>query len=343
MSAPHDLIALGRVGVDLYPKRSGVPLAEVSEFARSLGGTATNVAVAAARHGLRTAVVTGVGDDPFASYVRSALRGFGVDDSQVVTVPGRLTPVVFCEIHPPDDFPILFYRAPVAPDQCLTGQDLDLAAFARARMIWITGGGLAVEPSRATTLLAAGQRGPDADTVLDLDWRPSFWQRPEEATGWYARALELATIAVGNRAEAKVAVGTDDPDRAADLLLERGVRLAVIKQGPRGVLARSPGEEVVIEPIPIRVVNGLGAGDAFGGALAAGLLAGRALREVVETANAAGAFVAGRLACADDMPEPHEIRELLWRHFRRRPQDPPLTVPPRGRTAGIPRIWEEPD
>ncbi|WP_377271124.1 5-dehydro-2-deoxygluconokinase [Peterkaempfera sp. SMS 1(5)a] len=323
----HDLITLGRVGVDLYPQQTGVPLAEVRTFAKSLGGTATNVAVAAARHGLHTAVVTGVGDDPWAPYVRSALRAFGVDGG-VVTVHGQQTPVVFCEIHPPDDFPILFYRRPVAPDQCLTAEALDLPALARARMVWITGGGLAVEPTRSTTLLAAAQAGPAAEVVLDLDWRPSFWAEPHTAAHWYAQALRTATVAVGNRDETEVAVGTRDPDRAADLLLERGVRLAVVKQGPDGVLARTAHEEVRVASLPVRVVNGLGAGDAFGGALAAGLLAGRPLREVIETANAAGALVAGRLACADDMPEPREIRALMARAYRHRPGDPPLAVPP---------------
>lgn len=323
-----DLVTLGRVGVDLYPQQTGVPLAEVRTFAKSLGGTATNVAVAAARHGLRTAVVTGVGDDRWAPYVRSALRAFGVADDGVVTVAGLQTPVVFCEIHPPDDFPIVFYRAPVAPDQCLTAEVLDRVAPERARMVWITGSGLAVEPTRSTTLLAAERAGSAAEVVLDLDWRPSFWADPGEARQWYARALRSATVAVGNREETEVAVGTRDPDRAADLLLARGVRLAVVKQGPEGVLARTAREEVRMAPLPVRVVNGLGAGDAFGGVLAAGLLAGRPLREVAETANAAGALVAGRLACADDMPEPGEVRALLDRAARHRPGDPPLSVPP---------------
>ncbi|MEY9966687.1 5-dehydro-2-deoxygluconokinase [Streptacidiphilus sp. MAP12-16] len=335
--APYDLVTLGRVGVDLYPQQTGVPLADVRTFAKSLGGTATNVAVAAARHGLRTTVVTGVGEDPFGPYVRQALRGFGVEDRHVVTVPGRQTPVVFCEIHPPDDFPILFYRHPVAPDQCLTPQDLDLDAIGRAAIVWITGGGLAVEPSASTTLLAADHAAAHADVVLDLDWRPSFWADPAQAPHWYARALQAATVAVGNRDEVQVAVGTRDPDRAADLLLARGVRLAVVKQGPAGVLARTATEEVRVEPLAVRVVNGLGAGDAFGGALAAGLRAARPLREVIETANAAGALVAGRLACADDMPDPQEIESLMVRHRRRRPGDPPLAVPPATPRPAAPR------
>ncbi|MEV8096753.1 5-dehydro-2-deoxygluconokinase [Kitasatospora sp. NPDC085879] len=328
----YDLITLGRVGVDLYPQQADVPLAEVETFTKSLGGTATNVAVAAARHGMRTHIVTAVGDDPFGSYVRTALRTFGVDDSGVATVPGLLTPVVFCEIHPPDHFPLLFYRLPTAPDQHLTPQHLDPSVLGQARMLWITGGALATEPSRGTTLLAAGQRHHSADTVLDLDWRPAFWDNPQEAPAWYAKALEHATVAIGNQDEVHVAVGTRDPDRAADLLLERGVRLAVVKQGPAGVLARTPTEDIRIEPLPVHVVNGLGAGDAFGGALAAGLLAGRPLHEVIETANAAGALVAGRPACADDMPYPEEITELLHRHRTRPAGAPPLAVPPASRT-----------
>lgn len=176
-----DLVALGRVGVDLYPQQTGVPLADVRTFAKSLGGTATNVAVAATRHGLRTAVVTGVGDDPFGPYVRQTLRAFGVDDRQVVTVPGTQTPVVFCEMHPPDDFPLVFYRRPVAPDQCIAPDALDLDVVRAAAIVWITGGGLAVDPSRTTTLLAAAQRAPEADVVFDLDWRPSFWDDPSQA------------------------------------------------------------------------------------------------------------------------------------------------------------------
>ncbi|MFD4973682.1 5-dehydro-2-deoxygluconokinase [Streptomyces sp. NPDC058424] len=308
----YDLITLGRVGVDLYPEQTGVGLAEVRTFAKYLGGSATNVAVAAARHGLRSAVVTGVGDDPLGGFVREALRGFGVDDRHVVTVPGSQTPVVLCELFPPDDFPLYFYR-PDAPDLRLLPEHLELPALRGARVVWATGSGLSAEPSRGTTLRALAERAPGTDTVLDLDWRPMFWDRPEDAPARYAQALEHATVAVGNRDEVEVAVGTRDPDRAADLLLARGVRLAVVKQGPHGVLARTATEDVRVPPIPVEVVNGLGAGDAFGGALVAGLLAGLPLGDTLAAANAAGALVATRHACADAMPTPEEIAELTGR------------------------------
>ncbi len=308
---PHDVLTLGRAGVDLYPQQSGVGLAEVETFAKSLGGTAANVAVAGARLGLRTATITGVGADPFGGYVRTALRGFGVDDSFVRTVPGTQTPVVFCELFPPDHFPIHFYRRPIAPDQCLTPQDLDLAAVRAARVLWITGSALAVEPTRSTLFAALDAREEGTEVWFDLDWRPVFWADPADAPALYARALSYATLAVGNVAEAEVATGSRDPARAAELLLRRGVRTAVVKQGPAGVLGRTATESITVPPVPVRAVNGLGAGDAFGGALCAGLLAGEGLRDVLRAANAAGALVASRLACADAMPTRAEIDAAL--------------------------------
>jgi 5-dehydro-2-deoxygluconokinase len=309
---PHDLLTLGRVGVDLYPLQSGVPLAEVETFAKFLGGTAGNVAVAAARLGVRAAVLTGVGDDPFGAYVRAALRRFGVDDALVTTVPGVLTPVVFCELFPPDDFPIHFYRRPVAPDQCLTPDGLDLAAVRGARALWITGSALAVEPTRSAVFAALEERAAAGGEVwFDLDWRPGFWADPGEAPALYGRALAYASLAVGNTEEVEVAVGTRDPVEAAGLLLARGVRTAVVKRGPLGVLARTGDASYEVPPVPVEVVNGLGAGDAFGGALCAGLLAGDPLPQVLRAANAAGALVASRLACADAMPTRAEIDALL--------------------------------
>ncbi len=306
----YDLITMGRVSVDLYPNDIGVRLPDVTTFSKFLGGSATNVAVAAARHGLRSAVITRTGADPFGDYIHQALRGFGVDDRFVTPVPGLPTPVVFCEIFPPDDFPLYFYRYPKAPDLELHESELDLDAIAAARIFWVTGTGLSEEPSRSTTLAALRARDHQAYTVLDLDYRPMFWHT-DEARAVIGGAVEHATVAVGNLDECEIAVGTRDPDKAADALLDRGVELAVVKQGPKGVLARTRTDEVVVAPVPVEVVNGLGAGDAFGGALCHGLLAGWDLGRVIRFANAAGAYVAARLACADAMPDEREVEQLL--------------------------------
>jgi 5-dehydro-2-deoxygluconokinase len=304
----HDLITMGRVGVDLYPEQIGVPLADVRTFAKSLGGSATNVAVAAARLGLRSAVITKVGDDPFGPYVRGALEEFGVDSRWVGTHPTLRTPVVFCEIHPPDHFPLLFYREPQAPDMTIAADELDVDAIRAARAFWTTGTGLSDEPSRSATL--AGLRVRDGGlTIHDLDHRPELWNHPHESEAgrWAREALRHATVAVGNRDEVAVAVGTRDPHEASAALLELGVEVAIVKRGPDGVLARTRTELVEVDPVPVEVVNGLGAGDAFGGALAFGLLRGWRLERTIRLANAAGAYVAARLACADAMPTLDEL------------------------------------
>jgi 5-dehydro-2-deoxygluconokinase len=307
VTSAFDLITMGRIGVDLYPEQIDVPLAEVRTFRKMLGGTATNVAVAAARLGRRTAVITKVGDDPFGGYIRGALTEFGVDPRFVGTDPALRTPLAFCEIHPPDDFPLLFYREPSAPDLQLSVPDLDADAVRAAGIFWVTGTGLSVEPSRTTTLEALTWR--DGETVMDLDWRPMFWS--EEPAQFMRAAVERATVAVGNREEAGVAVGEGEPLEMARRLLELGPRLAVVKLGPRGVLAATADDHWVVPPVPVDVVNGLGAGDAFGGALCHGLLSGWEVERIVRFANAAGAVVASRLGCADDMPTLADVEARL--------------------------------
>jgi 5-dehydro-2-deoxygluconokinase len=147
--------------------------------------------------------------------------------------------------------------------------------------------------------------------VLDLDYRPMFWETPASATEQIQKILAQVTVAVGNVEECEVAVGETEPERAADALLDAGVELAIVKQGPNGVLAKTRHERVVSPPIPITPLNGLGAGDSFGGSLAHGLLAGRPLEELLLHANAAGAIVASRLECSTAMPTQPEIDDLL--------------------------------
>lgn len=306
-----EALTIGRVGVDLYPEQSGVPLAGVSTFAKSLGGTATNVAVAAARLGRSAAVLTKVGPDGFGDYVRQALSGFGVSPSYVGTSPDLLTPVVFCELNPPADPPLLFYRSPVAPDLTLTEADVPWDVVESVPLLWVTGTGASVEPARATQRKILETRGRREHTVLDLDYRPMFWTSVEQAREEIGGMLDHVTVAVGNRTEVEVAVGTADPDEAADRMLERGLRLAVIKKGADGVLVATPDGRWTVPPQRIDVVCGLGAGDGFGGALIHGLLSGWDPVRIAEYANAAGALVASRLACADAMPTAAEIEELL--------------------------------
>ncbi|MCW2819172.1 MAG: 5-dehydro-2-deoxygluconokinase [Marmoricola sp.] len=308
-----DLVAMGRTGVDVYPLQHGVGLEEVRTFEKFLGGSATNVAVAAARHGERVVLVTRTGDDPFGRFVRLEAERLGVDASHVVAAPGPPTPVTFCEVFPPDDFPLYFYRYPTAPDLQLVPADLPLEEIRDATVFWSTVTGLSQEPSRSTHHAAWETRGRRRHTVLDLDYRPMFWHDASEASAEVDRALEHVTVAVGNREECEVAVGETDPDRAADALLERGLELAIVKQGPRGVLAATADERVVVPPFPVDVVNGLGAGDAFGGALVHGLVQRWDLRRTLEFANVAGALVAGRLECSTAMPDEAEVLTALDR------------------------------
>ncbi|MET9107752.1 5-dehydro-2-deoxygluconokinase [Streptomyces zhihengii] len=309
---PYDVITMGRIGVDLYPLRAGVPLERVDTFGKFLGGSPSNVAVAAARLGRRTAVITRTGQDPFGEYLHRALRDFGVDDRWVTSVEAYPTPVTFCEIFPPDDFPLYFYRQPKAPDLEIRESELEREPLRSARIFWMTGTGLCAEPSRTATLAALAHRAKAGTTVFDLDWRPVFWSDPGAARSHYAQALAHATVAVGNAEECAVATGESEPHAAADALLAAGVELAVVKQGPKGVLAaHRDGTRAEVPPVPVDVVNGLGAGDAFGGALCHGLLAGWDLERTLRFANAAGAVVAARLACSSAMPTEEEVHQVL--------------------------------
>jgi 5-dehydro-2-deoxygluconokinase len=232
-----EVLTMGRIGVDLYPQQVGVGLDEVESFGKYLGGSASNVAVAAARYGRRTAVITRTGEDPFGTFLHRALRGYGVDDRYVTGVKGLPTPVTFCEIFPPDDFPLYFYRLPKAPDLEIYREELDTDAIREAGVFWVTVTGLSEEPSRTATLAALEARARKDITVLDLDYRPMFWPSREEARRWVQQALPHVTVAVGNLDECDTAVGEREPLAAASKLHDLGVKLAVVKQGPKGVLA----------------------------------------------------------------------------------------------------------
>jgi 5-dehydro-2-deoxygluconokinase len=308
---PLDVMVLGRVCVDLYPAEINTPIEDVTSFTKSIGGSAANVAVAVAKHGHRVSLITRTGNDAFGRYAKRQIGDFGIDNTHVFPVDGINTVLTFCEIYPPDRFPSFIYRVPTAPDMKIRADELPLDEIRDARIFWATGTGLSAQPARDAQIAAWRARGRRSHTILDLDYRPTFWPSPEAAHEAIEDALQYATVAVGNERECEIAVGETDAHRAADALLDRGVELAIVKRGEKGVLAKTREETVEVAPIMVDVVNGLGAGDGFGGALCHGLLSGWSLQRTLAFANMAGAIVVTKRECSPAMPTTAEVEEWL--------------------------------
>lgn len=335
--AVYDVMCMGRVGVDVYPVQIGVPLEDVTTFGKFLGGSAANVAVATARLGHSVGLISKTGADPFGSFVNRELSRLKVDPRFVGVDQDQPTPVTFCEIFPPDRFPLYFYRGPTTPDLTLDVDEVPLEQVQTARVFWVTLTGLSCEPSRrahmaalqARSAAAAGPVAPPAPgqaaletepamgqswTVLDLDFRPSFWRGGEaEAKEQASRALQHCNVAVGNVEECRVATGETEPAAAAAKLLDLGVQLAVVKVGPDGALAATRTRTWRVPGYRVKVVNGLGAGDGFGGALCHGLLSGWPMARVLQFANAAGAYVTTHIDCSGAMPTQAQVLDLIDR------------------------------
>jgi 5-dehydro-2-deoxygluconokinase len=287
---------LGRVGVDLYPNQIETPLRSVRTFTRFVGGFAGNLSTGLARLGVTTAIVSRVGDDGHGEFVRDWLAAEGVDVRFLATDPYWLTPPTFCEVWPPDNFPILFYRRPTAPDWQLAPDDFDRKAIAGAALLYATGTGLAQSPSRETTLEAL--RAHRGTTIFDLDWRPTLWNDPAEYPPLAAEAASASDIVIGNEEEV-VAAGL------------RGVPRLVLKRGERGATVYAEGDATDVPGYPVEVVNGLGAGDAFAAAVGHGLLRGLSLVEAARRGTVAGALVAAQLACSEAMPYLEDLEAAL--------------------------------
>jgi 5-dehydro-2-deoxygluconokinase len=291
-----EVAVLGRVGVDLYPNELETPLSRVRTFTKYVGGFAGNVVTGLARLGVRTAIASRVGDDGHGEFVREWLAGEGVDVRFLRTDPYWLTPPTFCEVWPPDRFPITFYRRPTAPDWQLSPEDFDLEEIAAAPLLFVTGTGLAQSPSRETTLSAL--RAHRGTAIFDLDWRPTLWDRPEEYPRLAAEAVAAAEIVIGN----------EDEVAAAKL---DAVSVLVLKRGERGATVFEGAEQTDVPGFPVEVVNGLGAGDAFAAAVGHGLLRGMPLVEAVRRGTVAGALVAAQLACSEAMPRLEDLEAAL--------------------------------
>jgi 5-dehydro-2-deoxygluconokinase len=290
-----DAAVVGRVGIDLYPNELETPLAEVRTFTRFVGGFAGNVATGLARLGVDVAIVSRVGVDGHGDYVRTWLAREGVDVRFLAADPYWQTPPTFCEVWPPDRFPITFYRKPTAPDWQLAPEDFDADELASARLLYATGTGLAQSPSRETTLaLLRAHRGT---TIFDLDWRPTLWDDADAYPSLAAEAADASDIVIGNEEEVEAAQ-VEPPT-------------LVLKRGERGATVYERGDETDVPGFPVDVVNGLGAGDAFAAALGQSLLSGTSLVEAVRRGTVAGAIVASRLACSEAMPRLDELEAAL--------------------------------
>ena len=291
-----EAVVIGRVGIDLYPDQIETPLSQVRTFTRFVGGFAGNVATGLARLGVRTAIVSRVGAEGHGDYVREWLAGEGVDVRFLATDPDWQTPPTFCEVWPPDRFPLTFYRKPTAPDWQLAPADFDAEEVAAAPLLYATGTGLAQSPSRETTLAAV--RAHRGTTIFDLDWRPTLWEDPAEYPALAAEAVAAADIVVGNEGELEASFLS-------------GLQTLVLKRGERGATVFDNGDETDVPGVPVNVVNGLGAGDAFAAALGQGILRGLPLTEAVRRGTFAGAIVASRLACSEAMPFEEELEAAL--------------------------------
>jgi 5-dehydro-2-deoxygluconokinase len=302
-SGPIDVAVFGRVGIDLYPNQLRTPLREVRTYTRFVGGFAGNVATGLARLGVRPAIVSRVGPDPHGEFVRDFLSAEGVDVRFLAVDDRLMTPPTFCEVWPPDRFPITFYRYPTAPDWQLAPEDFDEAEIAATPFLLATGTGLAQSPSRETTLAAMAAHS--GTTIVDLDWRPTLWERADDYPACAQAAVREADIVIGNEEEVEAAAGD------AGALLELGVRTLVLKRGERGALLLHDGREVDVPGHPVEVVNGLGAGDAFVAAFVQSLHGNLTLEDAVRRGSVAGAIVAAQLACSEAMPTLAELEAEL--------------------------------
>ena len=296
---------MGRAGVDLYPMQLETPLEDIEGFHKYVGGFAANVATGLARLGVRVAIVSAVGDDGHGRFVRRFLEAEGVDCSWLGVHPTLRTALAFCEAWPPDRFPITFYRTPTCPDWELTPGGLDLAAIAAAQLVYVSGTGLAREPSRLATMAVVEATGDgDATTVLDLDWRSMLWDDPADYAAAVRVCARMADVVLGSDEEITAAAGANEPGR----ILRLGPRTLVQKHGPDGATVHGrDGTSERIAPHPVAVVNGLGAGDAFAAALGWRLLRGDTAARAAEVANRAGAHVAARLGCSIAMPNEGDL------------------------------------
>ena len=327
--APLDVITIGRSSVDLYGAQVGGRLEDMASFSKAAGGCPTNIAIGSARLGLKSGLITRVGDEHMGRYLREQLGREGVDVTGVHTDPRRLTSLVLLGIRNSKSFPLIFYRDNCA-DGALDESDIDEAYVARARAIVVTGTHFAQPHTAAAQRLAMRHaRAHGRVVVFDVDYRPNLWGLAGHGAGeerfiasgavstHLAAILPDCDVIVGTEEELMIAGGIGEPLGAIRAIRERSAALIVCKRGPMGCVVFPgpiPGriEDGITGPgFPVDVYNVLGAGDAF----MSGFLRGYLRDEPIETccafANACGAFAVSRLLCSAEYPSWTELQHFL--------------------------------
>jgi 5-dehydro-2-deoxygluconokinase len=308
----YDVLAIGRSSIDLYAHEIGCAIADVRSFDAYVGGCPTNVSVGTRRLGLRSALLTAVGDDQVGDFVMAFLDRERVETRFIPRKPGRRTSAVILTIQPPDRFPLTFYRDNCA-DRALTIDDVAQAPVADSRVVFVTGTGLSHEPAReATRRAAASARAAGVPVVVDIDYRPDQWESAAAFSMQMRSLLRSATLAVGTEDELAAASATDDVAHGTADLLACGIQALILKRGARGsTVFQRDVPPLDAAPFPIEVLNVLGAGDAFASGFLYGYLQGWPLERAARLGNACGAIVVTRHGCANFMPTLDEVSAFI--------------------------------
>lgn len=329
MSTPLDLVAIGRVSVDLYGQQLGSRLEDVATFAKGVGGCPANVAIGAARLGLKSALITRVGDEPMGRFVREQLEREGVDTRAVHLDRERLTPLVLLSVRDRDTFPLIFYRENCA-DSALSAADIDAGLIASARAVLVTGTHFSMAAgARAQRRAIEIARAHGGKVVLDVDYRPSLWgigghsagasryARSARVTEALAAVLPECDLIVGTEEELHIAAGREDTLEAVRHIRERSGAVIVAKRGAQGcvVFAGRIAERIeralVVPGMDVEVYNVLGAGDAFLAGFLLGYLRDQPHEKSARYGNACGALAVSRLLCSSEFPSRIELDHYL--------------------------------
>ena len=331
MTRAFDLICLGRAAVDFYGQQIGGRLEDMQSFAKYLGGSSANLAAGAARLGVRTSMLTRVGDEHMGRFVREALAREGVDVGHVTTDPARLTAFVVLGIEGEGAYPHIFFREHCA-DMGVCTADFDERYIASSRALSVTGTHLSTPTTRAAVEQAfAWARANDTRTILDIDYRPVLWRltsagqgdarfvASSEASAALQSLLPACDLVVGTEEEIRIAGGSEDLLIALREIRGRTNAMIVLKRGPAGcsiIEGAVPGrldEVLTVDGFPIEVLNVLGAGDAFLSGFLCGWLNGAPPVECARLGNACGALVVSRHGCTPAMPSREELDEFMKR------------------------------